>query len=170
MAAPPSSLASARQSFLSLCATLAPCLIPPAGCLTSSMLASRRQQAGVLRGKRCAIRSGRRLLPSLDFIAMSLGLFLQLAGQSDLWLPLLISVGFFPRSPRQICFSCGLFKGLLCHPCCCLQSRRLRLENGGGKEGRGMLKVNGPAFTTSCCSKDIRAELGANWHGTVAIH
>lgn len=50
---PPSPLAVARQSFLSLRATLALCLIPPAVCLTCCMLAPRRQQAGVgRRGKR----------------------------------------------------------------------------------------------------------------------
>lgn len=108
---PLSSLAFARQSFLSLCATLAPCLIPPAGFLTSPCwhsAGSGRERGGV---SECTIRSWRRLLWSLDFTAMSLGLFLQLAGQSDLWLPLLISVGSFPMSPRQICFSYGVLKG-----------------------------------------------------------
>lgn len=47
---PLSSLAFARQSFLSLCATLAPCLIPPAGFLTSPCwhsAGSGRERGGV---------------------------------------------------------------------------------------------------------------------------
>lgn len=84
------------------------------------------------------IRSWRRLLPSLDFIAMSLGLFLQLAGQSDLWLPLLISVGSFPMSPRQTCFSCGLLEGCsaIVAPAYRAGGSDLRLENGGRGGGR----------------------------------
>jgi len=39
------------DSLLSPCAALAPRLIPPADCLTSSMLALCRQQAGVGRSK-----------------------------------------------------------------------------------------------------------------------
>lgn len=91
----------------------------------------------------CTIRSWRRLLPSLDFIAMSLGLFLQLAGQCDLWLPLLISVGSFPMSPRQICFSCGLLKGCSAMAAAC---------GAGGSDlslgaGRGRWMLDGPALT-----------------------
>jgi len=69
-------------------------------------------------------------------LPLSLGLFLQLAGQSDLWLPLLISAGSFPMSPHQICFFCGLLKG--CSAIVATADRAggsdPRLENGGGKE------------------------------------
>lgn len=136
MAAPPSSLAFGRQSFLSLCATLAPASYLPLAAfhLPHWHYAGSRQERGGL--SESTIRSWRRLLPSLDFIAVSPGLFLQLAGQSDLWLPLLISVGSFPMSPHQILLLLRSFNWLLCHHCCCLQSRRVwpQTENSGGDE------------------------------------
>lgn len=87
----------------------------PASCLLLvplvSVLTFCRQGQEYRGVSECTIRSWRRSLPSLDFTAMSLGLFLQLAGRSDLWLPLLFSASSFPMSPRQICFSCSLLKG-----------------------------------------------------------
>lgn len=96
-----------------------PCsfLIPPAGRLWSSAPAPCRQRGGL---SESTVRSWRRSLPSLGFIAVSPGLFLQLAGQSDLWLPLLVPVGSFPTSPHRILLLLRSFKGLLCQ-----QSRRV---------------------------------------------
>lgn len=141
-----------------------PCSLPYTSCCLPysqrwHSAGSRRERRGV---SECTIRSWRRLLPSLDFIAVSLGLFLQLAGQSDLWLPLLISVGSFPMSPRQICFSCGLLKGC---------SAMAAASGAGGSDlslgsARGKVDAEWPRAHHVLLS--IRAEPGVTcccWHG-----
>lgn len=72
---------------------------------------------------------------ALDFTVVSLGLVLHLEGQSDLWLPLLISLAPSLVSPRQSRFSCSLIKGCSANavPSHTAGGFDLRLENGGGE-------------------------------------
>lgn len=137
--------------------------MPPAGSPPSPLwhsAGSRLEHRGL---SECTIRSWRRLLPSPDFIAVSLGLLLQLAGRSDLWLPLLFSIGSFPVGPRQICFSCGVLKG-----CSAVAA--------GGSDPRvegGRWILNGPALSFLCCSHSTRTEPGGTCcccHGTPELH
>jgi len=100
---------------------------------------------------------------ALDFTVVSLGLVLQLAGQSDLWLPLLISAVSFPSESTSKQLLLQSYKGLLCHCRSCLHSRRLWPQTGkwrGRKTAEGLL--NGPPLTKFCWSNNSRTEPGAN--------
>lgn len=88
----------------------------------------------------------------LAFIAMSLGLLLQLAGQTDLWLPLLISVGSVLMSPPSHLLLWQPYKRAavtwLLLPIE-LQALTLLLRNTLKKKKKEL--SNGPAVSTSCC-------------------